>query len=67
MLELVQEIINNLFFYYLYAMRDVSWIYCDNYFTVGINQTIMPYALNLYSEIGQLFLNKAIKISSIFS
>lgn len=35
---------------------DVS--YCDNHFTVYVNQAIMLYILNLYSDICPLFLNK---------
>ena len=34
---------------------DVSWIYHGNNF---ISQTIMLYALNLYGDVCQLFLNK---------
>ena len=29
-----------------------------NHFTIYVNQTIMPYTLNLYSDIHQLFLSK---------
>ena len=37
---------------------DISWTYCGNHFTICINQTILLYALNLYSHVGHLFLNK---------
>ena len=39
-------------------MMDASWTYCDNHFTIYVNQTIMLYDLDLYSEICQLFLSK---------
>ena len=41
-------------------MVDVSWTYYSNHFTHKkyVNQTIMLYALNLYSKVYQLFLNK---------
>ena len=35
--------------------------YCDNHFTIYINQTTMLHILNLYSGICQLFLNKTKK------
>ena len=37
---------------------DVSLTYCNNHFTIYVNQTIMLYTLNLYSDVCQLFLNK---------
>ena len=37
---------------------DVSQTYGGNHFTVYVNQTIMLYTLNLYSDACQLFLNK---------
>lgn len=37
---------------------DSSGTSCGNYFTIYVNQTIMPYALNLHSDVCQLFLNK---------
>ena len=39
-------------------MMDVSGTYCGNHFTIYVNQTIMLYPLNLYSDVYQLFLNK---------
>ena len=41
---------------------DVSWTYCGNHFTIYVNQIIMLYVYNLYSDVCQLFLNKAGKI-----
>lgn len=38
----------------------INWTYCGNYFTVYVNQTIMLYTLNLYSDECQLFLNKTV-------
>ena len=38
---------------------DVSWAYCDNYFTISVNQTIKLYALHLHSDVCQVFFNKA--------
>ena len=37
---------------------DVSWTYCDNYFTIYVNQTAMLYALNLYSNYFNYFSKK---------
>ena len=37
---------------------DVSWTYYGNHFTIYVNQTIMLYAFNLYSDVCQLFFNK---------
>ena len=45
-------------FYWICEMMDASWTFCGNHFTVYVNQTIMLYALNLYSDVCQLFLNK---------
>lgn len=39
-------------------MIDVSSTYCGNHFTVNVNQTIIPHALSLSNDIGQLFLSK---------
>lgn len=50
----------NLFFFllYQYEMMDVNWTNCGNHFTEHVNETIMLCALNLYSDVSQLFLNK---------
>ena len=32
--------------------------HCSNHFTIYIVQTVMLYALNLYNDVCQLFLNK---------
>lgn len=32
--------------------------YCGDHFTLCVSQVIMPYTLNLYSAIYQLYLNK---------
>ena len=37
---------------------DVSWTYCGHHVTIYVNQAIMLYALILYSDVCQLFLNK---------
>ena len=37
---------------------DVSCTYCGNHCTIYVSQTIMLYALNLYGDVCQLFLNK---------
>ena len=37
---------------------NVSWTYCDNHFTIYMNQTFMLYALNIDNDVCQLFLNK---------
>lgn len=37
---------------------DVGWTYCGNHFTIYVSQIIMLYALDLHSDICQLFLNK---------
>ena len=41
---------------------DINWTYCGNHFTICVNQIIILYALNLYSDVYQLFLNKTGKI-----
>ena len=48
-----------LFFFplYLYEKRDISTTYCGNHFAINENQTILLYALNLYSDACHLFLN----------
>lgn len=33
-------------------------MYCGDHFIICINQTIMPYALNLYSDVCQKIFNK---------
>ena len=43
---------------YLCETMDVSWMYRNKHFTIYVNQTIMLYALNSYSDVCQLFLNK---------
>ena len=62
-LSLITKEKKNFFFFlffllYLYEMMEVSWTYCGNCFTVYVNQTITLYALNLQSDVCQLFLNK---------
>ena len=47
-----------LFILYLCETMDVSCTYCHKHFTIYVNQTIMVYALNSYSIVCQLFLNK---------
>ena len=42
----------------------ISWVYFNN-FTIYISQIIMMYALNLYSDACQLFLNKMEKIERL--
>ena len=32
--------------------------HCDNHFPTYVNQTIMLYTLNIYTDVCQLFLNK---------
>lgn len=39
-------------------MIDVSWTYLGNHFTIYVKQLIILYALNLYSDVCQLFLTK---------
>lgn len=39
-------------------MMHVNETYCGHHFTMYVNQTIMPYILNLHSDIHQLFLIK---------
>ena len=46
------------FNYHLYEKTDVSWTYCDNHFTIYVNQTIVLYTLKLYSDLSWLFLSK---------
>ena len=46
------------FFLYLYGKIDVSWTYFGNHFKIYVNQTIMQFALNLHSDVGQQFLNE---------
>ena len=46
-----------LFLLYLYQI-EVNWIYCGNHFALYVNQTIMLDALNLHSDVCQIFLNK---------
>lgn len=49
---------------YLYQKTDVTWIP----FTTYVNQNIMLYALHLYSDVSQLFLNKiGKKVKSVLS
>lgn len=43
---------------FLLCEKNVSWTYCGNHFTTYVNQTITLYALSLYSDVCQLFLNK---------
>lgn len=40
-----------IFLLYLYEKMDVSWTYCGNHFIIYVNQTIMLYTLNLYSDV----------------
>ena len=44
--------------YNLYEKIDVSWTYCDNHFTIDVNQTTVLYTLKLYSDVSWLFLSK---------
>lgn len=46
------------FLLYLYEKMDITQTYYGNHFIMYINQTIMLYALNLYTDIWQLLLNK---------
>lgn len=46
------------FVLYLYEMMDDRLTYCGNHFIRYINQTTMLYALNLHSDVCQLFLSK---------
>ena len=43
---------------YLYEKTDVSWIYSGHHFTKYVNQAITLYALDLCSDLCQLFLYK---------
>ena len=43
-------------------MMDVIWTYFSDHFTIYVNLTIVLYALNLYRDVCQLFLNKIGKI-----
>ena len=36
--------------------------HCDNHFPTYVNQIIMLYTLNIYTDVCQLFLNKTEKI-----
>ena len=47
-----------LFLLYLSLKMDVSWTYWGNHFTIYVNQVVTLCALNLQSDVGQLFLNK---------
>lgn len=49
---------SSFFLLYPYENMDVNWTYCDNHFTMYVNQTLKLYALNLYSDVCQLFFNK---------
>lgn len=40
---------------------DVSWNCCGDHFTIYVNQTIVPYTLNLYSDVCQFFIKKTEK------
>ena len=53
------------FLFYLYEKMDISWTYCGNHFTIYVNHTIMLYALNLHSDVCQLFLNTTGKESTL--
>ena len=46
-----------LFLLYLQEKMGVNWTYCGYHFTMYVNQTIMLYALNLYSDVCQSFFN----------
>ena len=56
-------VITRIFFFssffplYLYEKMDVTLIYCGNYFTIYVNQTLMLYSLNL-EIVCQLFFSK---------
>lgn len=39
-------------------MLGFNGMYHDNHSTIYVTQTVMPYTLNLYSDVCQLFLNK---------
>ena len=43
---------------YLYEKMIISRTYCGNTIPTHVNQTIMLYTLNLYSDVCQLHLNK---------
>ena len=46
-------------FYCIYVRRQMfNWNSCGKYFITYVNQTIRLHALNLYSDVCQLFLNK---------
>lgn len=42
----------------LCEVMDVNKIYCGNHFAIYVSQIMMLHALNLYSAICQLYLNK---------
>ena len=46
------------YFSYLYQVVDIKEIYYGNLFATYISQIIIPYTLNLYSTVCQLYLNK---------
>ena len=54
-----------LFFYCIYEKMDVGQTCCGDHFTIHVNQTIMLYILNLYSDVCQLYLNKTEKTNKV--
>ena len=49
------------FFYFIYMKWWMLTKHCDNHFPLYVNQTIMLYTLNIYTDVCQLFLNKTEK------
>lgn len=59
---------NFLFVYlYQYEKMDGGWTSWDNHFTIYVNKTTTVYALNMNSDICQLFLSKTGRKSFSFS
>lgn len=56
-----EKFFSSFFLLYLQEMMGISWNSYGNYIKIYVNQTIMLYILNVYSDESQLFLNKTRK------